>query len=42
MSAKHIFTIVAVGAMLLVACGHFIHMEQAELFNEKLKEFIFK
>ena len=26
----------------LTACGHFIHMEQAELFNEKLKEFIFK
>lgn len=21
-------------------CGHFIHMEQAEMFNEKLKEFI--
>lgn len=24
----------------LTTCGHFIHMEQAEMFNEKLKEFI--
>ena len=24
----------------LNTCGHFIHMEQAEMFNEKLKEFI--
>lgn len=23
----------------LTTCGHFIHMEQAEMFNEKLKEF---
>ena len=24
----------------LNTCGHFIHMEQSEMFNEKLKEFI--
>jgi pimeloyl-ACP methyl ester carboxylesterase len=24
----------------LATCGHFIHMEQPELFNEKLKTFI--
>ena len=24
----------------LTTCGHFIHMEQAEMFNEKLKKFI--
>ena len=26
--------------LMLVACGHFIHMEQSELFNQKLKEFL--
>jgi pimeloyl-ACP methyl ester carboxylesterase len=26
----------------LTTCGHFIHMEQSEMFNEKLKNFIFK
>ncbi len=24
----------------LTTCGHFIHMEQSEMFNEKLKNFI--
>lgn len=26
----------------LTTCGHFIHTEQAEMFNEKLKELISK
>ena len=26
----------------LTTCGHFIHMEQAEMFNEKMKEFVLK
>ena len=26
----------------LTSCGHFIHMEQVEMFNEKLKAFIEK
>ncbi len=26
----------------LTSCGHFIHMEQAEMFNEKLKDFVLR
>ena len=26
----------------LTTCGHFIHMEQPEMFNEKLKNFVSK